>query len=120
MTLNNALNQLESEVSGKATGPVSSTDKVIVRFSGNSGSLIQDSNVTVDNSGNVTTPGGVTATGTVVAGGLTSANKATVAGDIAVMGTVKGYRLRADGSNLNFEGTGTGLIVFNWSGTNFN
>jgi len=119
LTLNNALNELEEEISNKTTGPVSSTDKAIVRFSGTSGSVIQNSNVVVDNAGNLSTPGTVTSTGVATVGGLASLANASVTGDLSVMGTAKGYRFRTGGSNLDLEATGTDLIVSNWSGTAF-
>lgn len=119
VTLNAALTQLETEVSGKTTGPVSSTDKAIVRFSGPSGSVIQNSLATIDNAGNLSTPGTLTSTGAATVGGLTSLASSSVAGDLSVMGTAKGYRFRTGGANLDLESTGTDLIVSNWSGTNF-
>src|ERR1700741_3439712 len=120
LTLNNALNDLETEVSSKIQGPVTSTDKALVRFSGTSGSVVQNSAVTVDNSGNITTPGGITTSGTATVGGLSSLANASITGDLSVMGAAKGYRFRTGGANLDLEATGTDLIVSNWSGTNFN
>jgi len=120
LTLNNALNDLETEVSSKIQGPVTSTDKALVRFSGTSGSVVQNSAVTVDNPGNITTPGGITTSGTATVGGLSSLANASITGDLSVMGAAKGYRFRTGGANLDLEATGTDLIVSNWSGTNFN
>lgn len=42
---------------GNVTGPVGATDNGIARYDGASGTVIKDSNVTVDNSGNISTPG---------------------------------------------------------------
>jgi len=42
------------------TGPGSSTDNAITRFNGTSGSLVQNSSVTIDDSGNITIPGTIT------------------------------------------------------------
>lgn len=39
---------------GTVTGPVSSTDTAIARWNGTSGTVIQDSTVTIDGSGNIT------------------------------------------------------------------
>jgi len=41
------------------SGPGSSTDEGVVRFDGTTGALLQDSNVTIDDSGNLSTPGTV-------------------------------------------------------------
>lgn len=60
---------------GTVTGPVSSTDNAIVRWDGTGGATLQDSSVTVDDSGNVSVPGGVTAAGGLeVVGGLNDSN----------------------------------------------
>src|SRR5690606_12350773 len=42
--------------SGDVTGPASSTDNAIARFDGTTGKVVQNSNVTIDDSGFVTTP----------------------------------------------------------------
>lgn len=47
--------------SGDVVGPASSTDNALARFDGTTGKLIQDSSVTVDDSGNLATPGSVAA-----------------------------------------------------------
>lgn len=51
--------------SGDVVGPATSTDNAIVRFSGTTGNLVQDSGVTVDDSDNLDVPGNITVTGTV-------------------------------------------------------
>lgn len=45
--------------------PASSTDEAIVRWDGTTGRLLQNSNVTIDNSGNISTSGNITVSGTV-------------------------------------------------------
>lgn len=45
--------------SGDVAGPASSTDNALARFDGSSGKVIQNSAVTVDDSGNISTPGTV-------------------------------------------------------------
>jgi len=45
---------------GNVTGPVSSTDNAIARFDGTTGQLIQNSSVTIDDSGNALVPGTLT------------------------------------------------------------
>jgi len=45
---------------GDVTGPASSTDNAIARFDGTTGKLIQNSTVTIDDSGNTNIPGNIT------------------------------------------------------------
>ena len=45
------------DISNLVTGPASSTDNAVVRYDGTTGKLVQDSGVTIDDSGNVTIPG---------------------------------------------------------------
>ena len=45
---------------GDVTGPASSTDNAIARFDGTTGKLMQNSTVTIDNSGNTNIPGNIT------------------------------------------------------------
>jgi hypothetical protein len=45
---------------GDVTGPASSTDNAITRFDGTTGKLIQNSTVTIDDSGNTNIPGNIT------------------------------------------------------------
>jgi hypothetical protein len=49
---------------GDVTGPASSTDNAIVRWDGTGGSLVQDSGVIIDDSGNLTTAGRIHSTTT--------------------------------------------------------
>ena len=51
--------QLNGAGSGGVSGPGSSTDNAVARFDGSGGSAIQNSSVTIDDSGNVVTPGTV-------------------------------------------------------------
>jgi len=44
---------------GDVTGPGSSTDNAVVRFDGTTGKVVQDSSVTIDDSGNIATSGTV-------------------------------------------------------------
>ena len=48
-----------SSGSGDVTGPGSSTDNAIARFDGATGKIIQNSSVTIDDSGNIATSGTV-------------------------------------------------------------
>lgn len=50
---------------GDVSGPASSTDEAVARYSGTGGKTLQESSVTIDDSGNLTVPGNVAVTGTV-------------------------------------------------------
>lgn len=47
---------------GDVTGPASSTDNAIVRWDGTGGNLVQDSSITIDDSGNLATSGFIEST----------------------------------------------------------
>ncbi len=55
-----------SSITGNVEGPVSSTDNAIARFDGTTGGLIQNSLVTIDDSGILTTPTSLVATTSVL------------------------------------------------------
>ncbi len=74
---------------GDVTGPASSTDNTVVRMDGTTGKVIQQSAVTIDDSGNVSGVGTL-ASGTV-----------TVTGNIVVSGTVDGRDVSNDGTTLD-------------------
>lgn len=56
---------LGSMVVGDVSGPASSTDTAVARFSGTGGKTLQDSGVTIDGSDNVTVPGDLSVGGTL-------------------------------------------------------
>ena len=65
VTYHDSLNQLQIYYSGAAgtgngnvSGAASSTDEAIVRFDGTTGKLLQNSNVTIDDTGNISFPNG--------------------------------------------------------------
>lgn len=59
--------------------------------------------------------------GTASLAGLNVDGGAQVAnGNLTITNFVKGYRYRTDGSALDWEGTGSDLVVSVWSGTMFN
>lgn len=64
---------------GDVIGPASSTDEAVVRFDGTTGKLLQDSNVTIDDTGNLTVG----------------------SGNIIVSGLVDGRDVAADGAVLD-------------------
>lgn len=66
---------------GDVVGPSSATDNAIVRFDTTTGKLVQDSAVTIDDSGNISTAGGETLGSGTTAGGSLVAGNAT--GDTA-------------------------------------
>ena len=69
---------------GDVVGPASATDNALARFDGTTGKLVQNSGITVDDSGNVTSVGTVSATG--LAGSLLSSATPQTSG-IAAAGT---------------------------------
>ena len=59
--------------------------------------------------------------GTAFLSGLNVDGDAQVAnGNLTITNFVKGYRYRTDGGALDWEGTGSDLIISVWSGTGFN
>jgi hypothetical protein len=102
-----ATSSSEASWQNALTGPVSSTDNAIARYSGTGGTTIQDSSILIDDSDNIT--GVVTLTATSLAGTLTTAAQAnitsvgalsslTVSGDITLStpgSTVDGIDLTA-------------------------
>lgn len=60
-------------------------------------------------------------TGSAFLSGLNVDGNAQVAnGNLTITNFLKGYRYRTDGGALDWEATGSDLIVSNWSGTGFN
>ena len=58
------LDTAETTLSGAVQGPASATDNAIARYDGTTGKLVQDSGVTIDDSGNMTVSGDLTVQGT--------------------------------------------------------
>jgi hypothetical protein len=59
--------------------------------------------------------------GTAFLAGLNVDGDAQIAnGNLTITNFVKGYRFRTDGGGLDWEGTGSDLILSVWSGTGFN
>lgn len=69
---------------GDIDGPGASTDNALTRWDGTDGGRVQDSLVSVDDSGNLVTPGGVT-TASVTASGAVAASGAVSTGDSLVL-----------------------------------
>lgn len=90
-----------SDTSLLVFGPASSTDNAIARFDLATGKLIQNSLATVSDAGLIN------------AVGLTSTN------DVTILGTGKGYRMRASGGNLDFDATGASMFLSVFTGTTF-
>ena len=121
--------------SGDVTGPGSSTDNAIVRFDGTTGKIIQNSSVTIDNSGNTAIDGNLAVndvdarTATPLLLGKTTAIGVTIA-DTGVTTTIKGTlnvdeavtldtTLDVDGAtNLDQVTINTNDGAFSVSGTN--
>jgi hypothetical protein len=90
-----------SDTSLLVFGPMTSTDNAIARFDLTTGKLIQNSLASVDDAGQVAAVGGA------------------FSSDVTVLGSGKGYRLRASGGALDFDGTGADLFLSVFSGTAF-
>ena len=91
------------------TGPGSSTDNAIVRWDGTTGALVQNSNVTIDDSGNVVVAGDLTVNGTT-----TTVNSATLdVTDTNITVNNTGNDASSEGAGLTVERTGTdGSFVY--------
>jgi hypothetical protein len=72
--VSDALNTLKAYDATLVVGPASATDNRVARFDGVTGKLIQDSSVTLDDSGNFTGILALTATGTLTGAKLTATN----------------------------------------------
>lgn len=66
---------ISASSSGDVTGPASSTNAGIARFSGTTGKIIQNSGVTIDASNNVVIPGDLTVNGDVIDIGTTAVTR---------------------------------------------
>jgi hypothetical protein len=89
-TLNAALTEIKgvadtntTAIGTKVTGPASATDNRVARFDLATGKLIQDSLVTIDDSGNVTGVVDLTSTGTANIANLITSGQVTFTGDTA-------------------------------------
>lgn len=98
-----------TDVSAKIEGPGSSTDNAIVRWDGITGTLVQDSNVTIDDSGNIIVAGDLTVNGTT-----TTVNSATLdVTDTNITVNNTGNDASSEGAGLTVERTGTdGSFVY--------
>lgn len=61
-SLSTVLDQADAAIGGKVTGPSSATDNAIARFDGATGKLIQNSGITIDDSGVLTVTNAATPT----------------------------------------------------------
>lgn len=59
-------------ITGTVTGPAGATDNAIARFNGTSGGVLQNSGVTIDDSGNMTIGGVLNVSGAIVNTGILS------------------------------------------------
>lgn len=109
--------------SGDFVGPGSSTDKAVVRFSGTTGKLGQNSGVIIDDSNNISTPGNFQA-GTAGPGYVEIGDKITLAatnGSLTVKadgtGQDENFKIDLDSTaNTGTWSSSSGLNIFNFSG----
>ena len=80
-------------VTGDVTGPASSTDTAVARFSGTTGKFIENSLVLIDNSGNVTGVAGLTATSLTDSGLTASTALVSSAGNVISSSTTTAAEL---------------------------
>lgn len=85
--------------SGDVSGPASSTDTAVARFSGTGGKTLQDSGVTIDASDNVTIPGDLTVGGTAEFDGL-AVSTMTVTGAVFNIGTINADLITGNGASI--------------------
>lgn len=109
---------------GDVSGPASSTDNAVARFDGVGGKLIQNSGVTIDDSGNMTVTGTITGN---LSGNITG-NASNVSGTVAVANGGTGQTSYTNGQLLigNTSGNtltkatltaGTGISITNGGGS---
>ena len=94
---------------GDVTGPVSSTDEAIARFDGATGKIIQNSSVTISDTGDMVVAGDLTVNGTT-----TTINTATLdVEDQNITVNINGNDASAEGAGLTINRTGTdGSFVY--------
>jgi len=96
---------------GDVTGPVSSTDNAIARFDLATGKVIQNSSVTIDDSGNLLSGSNITTTGTTTISGPTISATTTVVTPALRVSTspTAGYVLTSDAiGNATWAAPATG------------
>ena len=98
-----------TDASAFVAGPGSSTDNAIVRWDGTTGALVQNSSVTIDDSGNLVVSGDLTVNGTT-----TTVNSATLdVTDTNITVNNTGNNASSEGAGLTVERTGTdGSFVY--------
>lgn len=76
--LNGVTSAIQTQLSGKVTGPGSSTDNAVVRFDGAGGSIVQNSPIIISDTGNITGVADLTSSGTITSTGVISAQGAVL------------------------------------------
>jgi len=112
--LNNNFIQIEDRVDilegqfggGSVVGPISATDEAVARYNGATGSSLQNSLVTIDDTGNITTPGIIT---------VDSVDLLTVLLNSVRTGLLDGGFIGANVDTTKFDvSDGNGIIVNNY------
>lgn len=94
--------------SGDVSGPNASTDNAIVRFDGTTGKLIQNSSVTINDSGNILTSGTIIASNfSGSSSGVNTGDQTNITGNAGTVTTING-RIQ-QGTNVTITGTGTSV-----------
>lgn len=110
--LDGVTSAIQTQINTKVTGPASATDNAVVRFDSTTGKLVQNSLVTIDDSGNITAnnfSGTTTGTNTgdvtlAAVGSSPNANAASLSGQVLNLQP-------ADGTNPGVLTTGTQTIA---------
>lgn len=106
-------------LSGKVTGPATSTDNAVARFDGTTGALVQNSGVTIADDGSMTVAAALTVGGyTTLSGGQFNSDFAAFGG-MTLIGTGKRIRFRPTGNDIDVEAGGKDAYFSVWSGEDF-
>lgn len=99
-----------SNASGDVVGPASATDNAVARFDGTTGKLLQNSSVTIDDSGNIATSG-------TVDGRDVSADGSKLDGIEALADVTDATNVNAAGAVMNSDYTPAHSLLVQQSGT---
>lgn len=110
---NNAVWAADNAGTGDVVGPATSVDNRITRFDGTTGKLIQESSVTLDDTGNLTGIGNINGRGVddfVIGAGTSVVNRVAVYDD-ATGKRIKSSNVVINGNDISSVGTLQGSLV---------